>query len=104
MQGHERDGGWREFQRQFRGGEPLAGERCERALAVHVLHSGLLPAHAEGDAAHIALATVHQMDILLTWNYRHIANAAIVGRLRRLAETQGHTLPEIYTPEELLGE
>jgi hypothetical protein len=44
------------------------------------------------------------MDILLTWNCRHIANPAIVGRLRRLVEKQGHKLPEIYTPEEFLGE
>ena len=73
-------------------------------FAEQVLHSELLPAHADGDAAHIALATVHQVDILLTWNCRHIANAAIVGRLRRLAAAQDHTLPEIYTPEELLGE
>ena len=73
-------------------------------LAERVLHSGLLPATADGDAAHIALATVHKLDILLTWNCRHIANAAIVGRLRRMMEAQGHTLPEIYTPEELLGE
>ena len=73
-------------------------------LAERVLHSGLLPASADGDAAHIALATVHKLDILLTCNCRHIANAAIVGRLRRLAKAHGHTLPEIYTPEELLGE
>ena len=73
-------------------------------LADRVLRSGLLPAQADGDAAHIALATVHKLDILLTWNCRHIANAAIVGRLRRLMETHGYTLPEIYTPEELLGE
>lgn len=74
------------------------------AFAERVLQSGLLPAHADGDAAHIALATVHKLDILLTWNCRHIANAAIVGRVRRLAESQGLVLPEIYTPEELLGE
>jgi hypothetical protein len=73
------------------------------ALAVDVLNSGLLPATADGDAAHIALATAYGMDILLTWNCRHIANAAIVGRLRRLTAERGYTLPEIYTPEELLG-
>jgi len=73
-------------------------------LAADVLKSGLLPATADGDAAHIALATAYGMDILLTWNCRHIANAAIVGRLRRLVATQGYTLPEIYTPEELIGE
>lgn len=58
---------------------------------------------ADGDAAHIALATAYGMDILLTWNCRHIANAAIVGRLRKFVAKQGYTLPEIYTPEELLG-
>ena len=73
------------------------------SLAAAVLKSGLLPATADGDAAHIALATVHGMDILLTWNCRHIANAAITGRLRRLVEKHGHTLPEIYTPGELPG-
>ena len=47
--------------------------------------------------------TAYGMDILLTWNCRHIANAAIVGRLRKLVAERGYTLPEIYTPEELLG-
>jgi hypothetical protein len=54
--------------------------------------------------SYVVARPAHKLDILLTWNCRHIANAAIVGRLRRLVETQGHTLPEIYTPEELLGE
>ncbi|MEO5803132.1 MAG: hypothetical protein ABIR24_06350 [Verrucomicrobiota bacterium] len=44
------------------------------SLAADVLQSGLLPATADGDAAHITLATAHGMDILLTWNCRHIAN------------------------------
>ena len=74
------------------------------ALADRILRSGLLLASADGDAAHIAIATIHRMDVLLTWNCRHIANAAIVGRLRRLADAEGFRLPEIYTPEELSGE
>jgi hypothetical protein len=73
------------------------------ALTKEILGSGLLPATADRDAAHIALASIHEMDILLTWNCRHIANAAIVGRLRKLVAKQGHTLPEIYTPDELMG-
>ncbi|SPE53175.1 DNA-binding protein [Verrucomicrobia bacterium] len=75
-----------------------------RELTRSIMDLGLLPARAEGDAAHIALATVHGMDILLTWNCRHIANAAIVRQLRRRLQTQGHILPEIYTPAELVGE
>ena len=73
-----------------------------RKLTQSILDSGLLPAKAGGDAAHIALATFYKMDILLTWNCRHIANAFILGRLRRLIEADGHSVPTICTPEELL--
>lgn len=73
-----------------------------RKLTQSILDSGLLPAKAGGDAAHIALATFHKMDILLTWNCRHIANAFILGRLRRLIEADGYSVPTICTPEELL--
>ena len=57
-----------------------------------------------GASAPIALATVHKMDILLTWNCRHIANAFIRGRLRQLIGTCGYSTPTICTPEELLQE
>jgi hypothetical protein len=73
-------------------------------LTQNIMDSRLLPARAEGDGAHIALATVHKMDILLTWNCRHIANAFIVGRLRQLIATCGYSTPTICTPEELLQE
>ncbi len=73
-----------------------------KALARQVLESGLLPRTADRDAAHIALASAYEMDILLSWNCRHIANAAIQARLRRLADDYGYTLPVICTPEELM--
>jgi len=73
-------------------------------LGREVLRSGLLPASADGDAAHIALATVHEMDILLTWNCRHIANVAVQQRLRRLVEQSGYTLPSLATPEEFMND
>jgi len=55
-------------------------------------------------AARIALATVHKMDILLTWNCRHIANAAIQARLRRVVQARGFELPAVCTLDELIGE
>jgi hypothetical protein len=73
-------------------------------LADNILKSGLVPLKADSDAAHIALATVHKMDILLTLNCRHIANATIAVRLRRLVQAEGYELPAICTPEELLGD
>jgi hypothetical protein len=41
-----------------------------------------LPARAESDAVHIALAVVSGIDYLLTWNCTHIANAALRPRIR----------------------
>ena len=73
-----------------------------KEFARKVQKSGLLPATAERDASHIALASAYELDILLTWNCRHIANATIQTRLRRLADAAGFTLPVICTPEELL--
>jgi|ERR1043166_4257812 hypothetical protein len=75
-----------------------------KGLTKQILSSGLLPAGADRDAAHIALATVHEMDVLLSWNCRHIANAAIQVRLRRLAGNAGFALPVLCTPDELTGE
>jgi hypothetical protein len=80
----------------------LAATDEARKLTRTIMDSRLLPAKAEGDGAHIALATVHKMDILLTWNCRHIANAFILGRLRQLIEADSYSAPTICTPEELL--
>ena len=44
----------------------------------------------------------HQMNLLLTWNIRHIANAHVREDLRVLIESLGYTLPTICTPEDLL--
>lgn len=73
-----------------------------KEFAGKVLTSGLLPVTADRDAVHIALASAYEMDILLSWNCRHIANAAIQARLRKLADAFGYTLPVICTPEELM--
>lgn len=74
---------------------------CE-AIAAAILASGLIPAKADRDALHIGVATFHQMDLLLTWNIRHIANAHVREDLRLLIASLGYTLPTICTPEELL--
>src|ERR1035438_9097156 len=80
----------------------LQSTEAARQLTRSIMDSRLLPAKAARPAVHIALATFHKMDILLTWNCRHIANAFILGRLRRLNEADGYSTPTICTPEELL--
>lgn len=71
-------------------------------LAEEILAARLLPAKAAVDAAHIAIASVHEMDFLLTWNCRHIANAAIVDKVRATVAAAGYAPPVICTPLELM--
>ena len=71
------------------------------SLTNDIIQSGILPARAARDAAHIAIASVHGAEFLLTWNCKHIANAVNYSRLRSIAENGGFQLPVICTPEEL---
>jgi hypothetical protein len=71
------------------------------ALAETLITGGGLPAHARVDALHVAMATVHGMDYLLTWNCRHIANAALRGKIEALCREAGFEPPTICTPLEL---
>ena len=65
---------------------------------------GPLPANAGADALHIALAAVHGIEFLVTWNMRHIANATMRARIERTCRVNGADPPVLCTPEELLGE
>ncbi len=75
-----------------------------RLLVWHFLGNGLIPERFAEDAAHVAIATVHGMDFLLTWNCRHIVNAEIMRRLIAVAAAEGYALPVLCTPEQLMGE
>jgi hypothetical protein len=81
---------------------PLTDE--VRDVATGLLDAGVLPRKAEADAVHIAVATVHEMDVLLTWNCRHLANAAILGNVGRHLRDREYEVPIICTPDELMGE
>jgi len=72
-------------------------------LAGRLLRQCRLPSRAATDAVHIAIATVHGMDYLLTWNCTHLANAEIVPMVRAVCENAGYICPTICTPEELMG-
>jgi hypothetical protein len=60
--------------------------------------------HKTGNKFHIAIATLHHIDFLLTWNCRHIANPMIQEGIAQYLEQRGLFLPIICTPEELLGD
>ncbi len=60
-----------------------------------------LPSKSFEDALHIAVATVHGMDYLVTWNFKHINNATMRSRITKELESAGYIGPILCSPEEL---
>ena len=84
-------------------GLPLLDVTTEAAeLAATLIERVPLPPHAAADAAHIAVATVHAVDFLVTWNVAHIANAALRRRVEDVCRAQGYSTPILCTPDELM--
>jgi len=75
-----------------------------KTLASDLISGGGVPVSAQADALHIAMASVHGIDYLLTWNSRHIDNAARKPVVRSICTAAGYSCPEICTPMELLSE
>lgn len=73
-------------------------------LAELLISKGGIPTSAEADALHVAVAAVHRIDYLLTWNCRHIDNAKKKPIIRSICIEAGYPYPEICTPMELLPE
>ncbi|MCX7049423.1 MAG: type II toxin-antitoxin system VapC family toxin [Candidatus Sumerlaeota bacterium] len=64
----------------------------------------IIPEKESADAYHIALASVHEIDYLATWNCQHIALASVRAKLARFHNIEKLYLPTICTPGELKGE
>jgi predicted nucleic acid-binding protein len=64
----------------------------------------VMPADPAGDALHLALASFHKCDFLVTWNCLHLANANKFGHIRRVNTMLGLFVPALVTPLELLGQ
>lgn len=64
----------------------------------------LMPNDPAGDALHLAVASFHRCNFLVTWNCRHLANANKFGHIRRVNDTIGVGNPSLVTPIQLLNE
>jgi len=81
---------------------PIESEVWE-IVKTYIDHS-LMPANPVGDALHLAMASYHKCDFLLTWNCRHLANANKFQHIRVINGMLGLHVPSLVTPLELLGE
>ena len=74
------------------------------ALKSELLRRTQIPRKAENDALHIAVAAIHGMQFLITWNCKHIANAVTLPAVYEVCRAAGYEPPLVCTPYELLGE
>lgn len=71
-------------------------------LANALVLATALPAKAQVDALHIAIAAIEKMDFVLTWNFKHIANAQSAIKVRQVCESFDLSCPVLCSPLELL--
>jgi hypothetical protein len=84
--------------------EPLARVPIDEeviAVAERYITGHLVPAEFGGDATHLAAASVHEFDFLMTWNIRHLANPNKLDHLLAVNRRLGLLTPQIVTPETL---
>ena len=72
------------------------------ALTQQLLAAGAVPKSAALDAAHIAIATVHGVDYLVSWNHKHLVNVNQLRRINRVCEAAGFRPAIICTPTTLM--
>jgi len=80
----------------------LIVDEAVRTLAKALISDGPIPANAEIDAYHIAVAAANGIEYLLTWNCTHIANAIMRPKIEEVCRRQGYEPSIICTPQELM--
>jgi len=74
-----------------------------RELATRILAETRLAESEYDDAHHAAIAAIHGVNVLLTWNCSHLGNENTISRVGRACEAYGYAPPVILTPEQLIG-
>ena len=84
---------------------PLLDYSTEMDSIIEVyIKNFVMPSDAQGDAAHLAMASYHGVDYLLTWNCTHLANAFKLKHIEKINLRLGMMTPQIVTPEQLFPE
>ena len=78
-------------------------EDAVRQIVQTYIQNRVMPANPVGDALHLALASLHKCDYLLTWNCKHIANPNKFRRIRMSNLLMGLYVPFLVTPNQLMG-
>ena len=84
--------------------EALALSTEAEDLAAAYIRDGAIGVRMRADALHIALATVARVDVLVSWNFKHIVNLKKIHAYNAVNLKRGYPLLEIRTPREVPGD
>lgn len=74
------------------------------ALANKYIEEGSVAEKSFSDARHIAIATVERVDVLVSWNFKHIVNINRIHLLNSVNLKLGYPILDIRSPKEVLYE
>ena len=72
-------------------------------MAERYISAGVIGASQRVDAQHIATATIYRVDVLVSWNFKHIVNLDRIQGYNSVNLRNGYPLLEIRTPQEVLN-
>ncbi|MBF0511585.1 MAG: PIN domain-containing protein [Candidatus Omnitrophica bacterium] len=78
----------------------VVDERVDRLVSLY-RKSNILSDKFENDMAHIALATVYEIDILVSWNFKHIVHFDKIRQFNIVNEKARYKSVQIYSPREV---
>ncbi len=69
-----------------------------------LIDSGAVPQNSRSDAQHISIATVYNLDYLISWNFKHIVNETKREYINRVCRNAGYSPTNLCTPTNLIEE
>ena len=82
--------------------EPIEVSDEAEALRQAYLEAGIVGIASSNDAAHIAAATVAEVDIVVSWNFKHIVHFEKIAGYEGVNTLRGFRSPRIYSPKEVV--
>jgi predicted nucleic acid-binding protein len=82
----------------------LESSQDSKSLAADLIAAGMVPAKYASDALHIAIAVVENMDLLLSWNFKHIVKMKTRRMVSAATRLAGYKEVELWTPEEVIDD
>jgi hypothetical protein len=94
---------WRTFEETFNLAEellPITGEIED--LTLEYLRAGVVSAKFEDDARHVAICTIHRVNHIVSWNFKHLVNVRRSAGFNAVNLLQGFPPVSIVNPKELI--